>query len=142
MPQSFDATKSIVINAAPERVWRALTDPAEVKQYMWGSEVVTDWKQGSPIVYRGEWEGKPFEDKGTILEIDPPRWLKTSYFSPLSGKEDKPENYNIVSYRVEKEGAGSKLTVTQTNNPSEKAKTRAEGNWGMVLEAIKKMIEG
>lgn len=136
------ATKSIVINATAQRVWEALTDPAQVKQYMWGSEVVSTWKQGSPLVYRGVWEGKPFEDKGTILEIDPPRLLRTNYFSPLSGKPDVPENYAEVTYALGVEAGGTKLTVTQSNIPNDAGKTQSEGNWGTVLDSIKKLIEG
>lgn len=142
MPQNFTATKSIAINAKPARVWQALTDPAQVKQIMWGSEVVSDWKQGSPLIYRGVWEGKPFEDKGTILEIDPPRLLRTDYFSPLSGKPDVPENYVEVTYRLAAEAGGTKLTVTQSNIADEASKTRSEGNWSTVLDSIKKLIEG
>ena len=142
MPQSFTVTKSIVIAAPAKRVWEALTDPVQVKQYMWGSDVVSDWKQGSPLVYRGVWEGKPFEDKGTILEIDPPRLLRTNYFSPLSGKPDLPENYAEVTYKLSAEAGGTKLTVSQGNIPDESGKAQSEGNWGMVLESIKKLIEG
>ena len=139
---TLTATKSIVINATAQRVWEALTDPAQVKQYMWGSEVVSTWKQGSPLVYRGVWEGKPFEDKGTILEIDPPRLLRTNYFSPLSGKPDVPENYAEVTYALSAQAGGTKLTVTQSNIPNEAGKTQSEGNWGTVLDAVKKLIEG
>ena len=139
---TLTATKSITIAAPPKRVWEALTDPAQVKQYMWGAEVVTDWKQGSPIVYRGEWEGKPYEDKGKIVEIDPPRLLRTTYYSPLSGKADVPENYAEVVYALEPSAGGTRLTVTQSNIADEAGKERSEGNWGMTLETMKKMIEG
>ena len=142
MPHNLTATRSVTIGAPPERIWAALTDPAQVKQYMWGAELVSDWRQGSPIVYRGVWEGKPYEDKGTILEIDPPRLLRTSYYSPLSGKPDRPENYAEVSYSVRPADGGSELTVTQGNIPDEAGKAQAEGNWGVALEAIKKLIEG
>ena len=142
MPQNLTATKSIVIAATPQRVWEALTDPAQVKQYMWGSEVVSDWQQGSPLVYRGVWEGKPFEDKGTILEIDPPRLLRTNYVSPLSGKPDVPENYAEVTYTLREVSDGTELTVTQSNIVDEKARDHSEANWGMVLEGIRKVIEG
>ena len=138
---SLTASKSITIAAPAQRVWEALTDPAQVKQYMWGAEVVTDWKPGSPIVYRGEWEGKPYEDKGKIVEIDPPRLLRTTYYSPLSGKPDVSENYAEVVYALESSGGGTKLTVTQSNIPDEAGKAQSEGNWGMALDAIKKLIE-
>ena len=142
MPQNLTATKSTVIAATPQRVWEALTDPAQVKQYMWGSEVVSDWQQGSPLVYRGVWEGKPFEDKGTILEIDPPRLMRTNYFSPLSGKPDVPENYAEVTYPLREVSGGTELTVTQSNIVDEKARDHSEANWGMALEGIRKVIEG
>ena len=141
MPQNLTATKSIVIKATPARVWEALTDPAQVKQVMWGSEVESDWKQGSPLIYRGVWEGKPFEDKGTILEIDPPRLLRTNYYSPLSGKADVPENYAEVTYALVPEGNGTKITVTQSNIADEKTRDHSESNWGGALETMKKMIE-
>jgi len=136
------ATKSIVIKATPQRVWEALTDPAQIKQYMWGAEAISDWKLGSSLTYRGTWEGKAYEDKGTILEIDPPRLLRTNYYSPLSGKADAPENYAEVTYAVREASGGSELTVTQTNIEDEAAKSRSEGNWGMALDAIKQLIEG
>ncbi len=141
MPQNLTATKSVTIAASPRRVWQALTDPAQVRQYMWGSEVVSDWQQGSPLIYRGVWEGKPFEDKGTILEIDPPRLLRSSYFSPLSGKPDVPDNYAEVTYVLVEEAGGTKLTVTQGNVEDEAAKARSEANWGAALETMKKIIE-
>jgi len=141
MPQNLTASKSIVIAATPQRVWQALTDPAQVKQYMWGSEVVSTWEAGSSLIYRGVWEGRPFEDKGTILAIDPPWLLRTDYFSPLSGKPDVPENYAEVTYALSPEAGGTRLTVTQSNIPEEAGKSRSEANWAMVLEAIKKLIE-
>jgi uncharacterized protein YndB with AHSA1/START domain len=142
MIENLTATKSIMIKATPARVWEALTDPAQVKQVMWGSEVESDWKQGSSLTYRGVWEGKPFEDKGTILEIDPPRLLRTNYYSPLSGKPDVPENYAEVTYALAEEAGGTKLTVTQTNITDAAARDHSEANWGAALETMKKMIEG
>ena len=141
MAQSLTASKSIVIMATPQRVWRALTDPEQIKQYMFGSEVETDWQEGSPIVYRGTWDGKPYEDKGTILKIAEPQLLRSSYYSPLSGKADTPENYAEVTYQLSPEAGGTMLTVTQTNNADDAAREQAEGNWSSVLDAIKSMIE-
>ncbi len=142
MPQNLIATKSIVLKATPRRVWEALTDPVQVKQIMWGADVVSDWKQGGPLIYRGIWEGKPYEDKGTILEIDPPRLLRTTYYSAMSGKPDVSENYAEVTYALSPEGGGTKLTVTQGNVEDEAGKARSEGNWGTAFDAIKTLIEG
>jgi len=139
---SFTATKSTTIDTTPEKVWQALTTPEIVKQYMFGAEVVSDWQKDSPIMYKGEWEGKPYEDKGTILAIEPNKLLKATYFSALSGLEDKAENYNIVTYELLSEVDGAtKLIVTQTNNPTQEAANRAEKNWSMTLDTIKSLLE-
>lgn len=139
---AFTATKDIIINVTPDKAWEALTTPELIKQYMFGAEVETDWQKGSPLIYKGTWDGKPFEDKGTILEIEPEKLLKTTYFSPLSGLEDKPENYNIVSYELAPAGEGqTKVTVVQENNPTQESADNVTKNWGMMLGSIKTLLE-
>jgi len=142
MTSRFTATSSIAINAAPDAVWESLTTPALVKQYMFGAEVVSDWRKGSPLVYKGTWEGQPYEDKGTILDIEPPKLLRASYYSALSGLADRPENYHVVTYELSPDGdGGTRLTVSQDNNPSQDAADRASANWAMTLTAIKELLE-
>ena len=65
------ATARTEIEASPQEVWQALTDPALIGKYMFGTHVETDWKPGSPIVWKGEYEGKRYEDKGEIIDFDP-----------------------------------------------------------------------
>ncbi len=62
---------SITINAPVNKIWQALTDPAQIKEYLFGTNTVSDWKKGSPITYEGELEGKKYQDKGTIIDIIP-----------------------------------------------------------------------
>ena len=73
------ARQSIVILAPPARVWKALTDPDLIRQYLFGTEAISDWKAGSPIRYRGVWEGKSYEDKGVVLRAEPGKMLETTY---------------------------------------------------------------
>ena len=93
------ATAEIDIEAPVERVWSALVDPDQIEKYMFGSRVETDWQVGSPIVWAGEYDGKPYEDKGEVLAVDEPTRLSVSHFSPLSGQDDVPENYHTSSTR-------------------------------------------
>src|SRR6267378_5679340 len=97
MPQKLVAKASTTVNAPRARVWKALTDPAAIKQYFFNTTVVSDFKKGSPITWSGVWEGKAYQDKGLILKVESERVLQHTHFSPLSGQPDKPENYQTVT---------------------------------------------
>lgn len=140
MSATFTATASLDLPVPPAKVWEALTSPAMVRQYMFGAELSGDWRQGGTVTYRGEWDGTPFEDKGHIVEIDPPRSLKVDYYSAMSGQPDTPENRQLISYALQPGGAGTRLTVSQAGNPSQEAATAAEGNWAMTLDTLKALL--
>jgi uncharacterized protein YndB with AHSA1/START domain len=135
------ATADIVVDASRDKVWAALTDPEQIKEYMFGSQVVTDWKQGSPIVWKGEYEGKQYEDKGEIVEIEPERRLKVTHFSPLSGQEDRPENYHAVLYELEEREGRTHISLSQDNNPSKEAAEHSRANWEKMLDGLKQVVE-
>jgi len=132
---------SIVLNVSVNKVWQALTDPALIKEYMFGTNAESDWKKGSSITYSGLWEGKEYKDSGTIVEIIPEQLLHTTYYSPLSGKADVPENYANVIYEVKPEGNTTILTIKQDNLDDEKAKAYMESNWDAVLKSLKSLLE-
>jgi uncharacterized protein YndB with AHSA1/START domain len=139
---NFVAKKQITVNASPDVVWRALTDPAMVRRYMHGTNMQTDWTVGSAITWKGEWQGKTYEDKGTVVAVEPKKLLKVTHWSPMGGSEDKPENYHTVTYELTEHGQETILTLEQDNNPSqEAANTMAEQNWGPVLDGLKAAAE-
>ena len=129
------------INASVSKVWQALTDPALIKQYLFGTETSSDWKKGSSITYSGVWEGKSYEDKGKIVDIVPEKLLHTTYFSSMSGKEDKPENYANVIYEVRPSNRHSIITISQDNIEDEAGVEHMKKNWGVVLDGMKKILE-
>jgi uncharacterized protein YndB with AHSA1/START domain len=135
------ATAETEIDAPPGQVWTALTDPEQIKKYMFGSQVVTDWQPGSPIVWKGEYEGKKYEDKGEIVEIEPERRLKVTHFSPLSGQEDVPENYHTLLYEIEQHGQGTRVSLSQDNNASEEEAEHSRANWEQMLSGLKEVVE-
>jgi len=142
MDTAIIAKVEAIINAPAARVWKALTDPAEVKQYLFGTNmIVSEWKVGGAILYKGVWQGKEYTDKGIILKYEPEKLLATTYWSGLSGKADIPENYQIVNYILSAAAGGTKLTITQENIATEESKKHSEANWGRVLSGIKKLIE-
>ncbi len=141
MTTDLTARASTTIHAPTSRVWDALTDPELIKQYFFGSDIVTDWKVGSPIYYRGEWEGRSYEDKGTVLEFQPSQRLVATHWSPLSGVPDIPENYHTVTYVLDEHDGSTTVTILQDHNASEEDVKHSEQNWQMVLAGLKKLVE-
>jgi uncharacterized protein YndB with AHSA1/START domain len=132
---------SITIDAPIEDVWRAVTTPALIKQWFFGVDTETDWNVGSPLVHRGEYGGKPYEDRGEILQFDPPKLLVHTHWSDLSGKPDSSEHYQEVSWALAQRNGATELTITERNLPSEEAKSVSEKSWRTVLENLKDVLE-
>ncbi len=141
MKNEFSAQVSEVIDAPLFKVWEALTTPEIIKKYFFGTNTESDWLVGSPITFSGEWEGKTYQDKGTILENDPGRILQYSYWSSMSGIEDKPENYVTVTYELTEKNHHTLVTISQDNIPSEQMKEHSAENWGKVLKGLKELME-
>ena len=141
MNETFTAKAVIAINAPTTKVWEALVTPQLIKRYLFGTEVTTDWQVGSPITYKGVWEGKAYEDKGKVLEVEPNKLLVSTFWSSLAGLPDAPENYKTVRYDLSAEGKGTMLTITQDNNETQDEAGNSEQNWKAVLAEMKKVIE-
>jgi uncharacterized protein YndB with AHSA1/START domain len=138
---NFVATAEVDIAAPVTRVWTALTDPDTIRQYFFGAQVQTDWCPGSPIVWRGEYNGKPFEDKGEILDAEPNRLLRMTHFSPMSGQPDQPENYHTLTYELDEHDCSTHVWLSQDNNGSEAEADRATANWRVILDGLRKTVE-
>jgi uncharacterized protein YndB with AHSA1/START domain len=127
------------IEAPASEVWAALTTPETIKEYFFGSEVESAWEPGSPITWRGDYQGKHYEDKGEIQDVEPEKSMTFTHYSSMSGKPDKPENYATVTYDLKEIGGKTEVTVTQENCMGEPEQTRR--NWSMVLDGLKKTVE-
>jgi uncharacterized protein YndB with AHSA1/START domain len=141
MENNIVAKSQITINAPAEKVWEALTNPAIIKQYLFGTNAKSTWEVGASITYSGVWEGKEYMDKGTVLENVPQKRLVSTYWSGMSGKPDVPENYQKVSYDLEEKDGKTTLTITQENNPTQESADHSGDNWNMVLEKMKELLE-
>jgi uncharacterized protein YndB with AHSA1/START domain len=130
-----------VIDAPLQVVWDALVTPDTIRRYFFGAEVISDWIEGGPIVWRGQWQGRSYEDKGTIIRLVAPRLLQYTHFSPLAGLPDTPENYHTVTTELSEESAGTRVRLTQDNSRTEKEREHSEANWRMVLGQLKALLE-
>lgn len=134
----------LMIKAPIHKVWEALTSPEIIKQYFFGTHLTTDWKEGSPMYFRGEYQGTKYEDKGVVKKFSPKEHITYSYWSVFSGQPDQPENYQLVSYDLKEVEEGTEVTVKQSNlkDDTEAHKNHVRANWKMVLEGLKKLFEG
>ena len=137
---------SVTIDAAPSEVWRALTDPDWMKQWMaepeMRLEIITDWKVGSPIIVKGRHNNVDFENKGTVLEFEPNSILRYSHLSSVSRLPDNAENYTVIEFRLARVEENSTLLNVRTSNfPSEPIFKHWEFYWRVTIEVVKRFIE-
>ncbi len=138
---SYSSSVSIVINAPLKKVWDALTIPEQVREYFFGTNMITTWEVGSPIFFQGEWEGKTYEDKGIVLEYTPMQSFSYNYWSSMGDTEDKPELYQVLSYSLSETSDGIKLMVTQSNVDTQEKADHSAKNWEGVLGLMKAFVE-
>ena len=137
----YSAKVSLTIDALPSEVWHVLTTPELIKQCYFGVDVMTDWKEGSEILYKGEWKGQPYEEKGWVLKVEPEKFLQTSLWTAMWGIEDIPDNYHKLSYSFLQQEGSTLLTVTQENIPSTKMRDATQDSWHIWLNNLKKFVE-
>ncbi|MBY0164390.1 SRPBCC domain-containing protein [Cytobacillus firmus] len=77
MEQKPRHVNQIAIKAAPEQVWRAITDPAKTSKFWYNCSIQSNWEIGSPFNLKNP-EGK-VQAEGTIISIDPPHKLVLSW---------------------------------------------------------------
>ena len=150
MENELLVTSKITIKAPAAAVWDALTNPEQTKKYMFGCETVSDWKAGSPLEWKMQWEGKEMTAvKGDIVKIEPGKFLSYTTIDPNNPMiEDVPENYLTVTYSLEEKNDATELTVTQGDYNKvadgerryKEAWNDGEG-WNPILIQIKEIVE-
>jgi uncharacterized protein YndB with AHSA1/START domain len=141
MQDTRELTSEITIEAPAEDVWEAITDPERIKEWFFGVDTITDWTEGGSIVHKGEWQGKPYEDKGEVVKVERPKTLIHTHWSSMSGLPDAPENYQEVRWSLATEDGRTTLSVSEDNIPSEEAREMSEKTWKTVLTKLKEILE-
>ena len=134
MAEDLVARAVVEVPASAEKVWSVLVDPTQ--RWMVGARVTSTYQVGDPITFDGEWEGKPFQDHGEIVEVDRPNLLRYTHWSPLSGQPDVPENYHHLTFTLADADGTTTVTLEQDGNGSTDEVEHAEGLWRQVLEAL------
>src|ERR1700687_359963 len=135
------AKSRIQINNTIDEAWKALVNPGIVEKYMLGSQQLSDWQKGRSIIWKKDFNGRKFEDKGEILEITPQKSLKYTHYSPDSGRPDAPENYQTVSVTLKRNSKGTIIELSSDNNASEKEREMTEKVWAYYLQGLKIIMD-
>ncbi|HEY3263253.1 MAG TPA: metalloregulator ArsR/SmtB family transcription factor [Pseudonocardiaceae bacterium] len=140
------------INTTPERLWRALTDPAFTRRY-WGVAFDTDWKKGSTMTW--EQDGVTIADPAqVVLESEPGCRLAYTWhtFTPafaatvgLTGEvlaTIAAERRSRVTFEIEAHGQLVKLTVVHDDfEPGSAVLEMVSGGWPQLLSNLKTLLE-
>ncbi len=146
-------TYRVWINAAPEAIWQALTEPEWTRRYGYGGRVELELRPGG--VYRG----KPTEEmlahgapevmvEGEVLEVDRPHRLVQTWHA-LFDAQTADEAATRLTYEIEPGANGvTKLTVTHELDGAPTAAAivggviaEAGGGWSWILSDLKTLLE-
>ena len=149
MSQPLVVTNSITIQAPASKVWDALVNPEQTKKYMFGCGALSDWKPGSPLIWKGNFNGvEMIAVKGNVVSIEPKKSLVYTVIDPNNPKiPDLPENYLTITLDLAEEDGQTLLTVTQgdystvADGDNRYKHTVDGGGWTPILEAIKALVE-
>ncbi|MEU1972549.1 SRPBCC domain-containing protein [Microbacterium sp. NPDC019599] len=131
----YIARADIDIDASPVKVWETLTTHASDVNF--GATVESDWRPGSAVVWRGDWEGKSFVDTGEVLEAVAPHRLVLTHESGASADALQ----HRLTYELSGRGAGTHVELWQDGNATQGAAGESERNWVQHLEAVKERAE-
>lgn len=126
------------IEATPEQVWTALTDPQTTADY-WGHSNVSDWQPGSRWAHVRT-DGSGVEDVvGIVVESSPPTRMVTTWAPP--DDPDNPAKTSRVTFDLAPHGGIVRLTVTHTDLATPEDVAAVTHGWPAVLSNLKSFIE-
>lgn len=143
MVNDIMVTRSVVLNATPDRVWEALTHPGMTKQYLYNCEVESDWKEGSTLKWKGTWQGKEVNEEGKILEIDPGRMVKYAGFDRLVAGDISREGDIHITHEIVPYGNRTKLLTTLEHFEGDESRAEvAAQQWDFeILPKLQLLVE-
>ena len=142
-PSDKVVRKTIRINASLSDVWETITTPTLMRGWLSDTpiDVVSEWKEGSNMIFKGTWHNRAYEDKGTILAYAPEKLFRYAFWSHLSQIPDVPENYSVVEFSLSPDGDDTEVTLTQSNFVSDTIYRHSNYYWTLTMDRLKKTIE-
>lgn len=142
-PTCVDIEKSIVIKAAPEHIWRVLTDKAMTA--LWaapfkaGTYAESDWNIGSSVVWNSPDE-ESCHMKGEVTMLVPNQLLVVDFGENQTHTEGQPGCTYAETYSIIQKEMGSVLSIRAGGMSQEHADI-ASPQWDTALDIIKTEAE-
>lgn len=141
MLQDLRVELEIETTATPRDVWDALVNPAKIKQYLFGTDAISEWKKGASLRFTGSYEGSQYEDKGTILQFEKEKLFEYNYWSSFSPLQDAPENYAVITFSLKPAEGGTNLHLVHRGFAGEEQRRHSEENWAKVLQDLVRIAQ-
>ncbi|MFD0749950.1 SRPBCC domain-containing protein [Mucilaginibacter calamicampi] len=139
--KNYIVHQQVKLNSPVDAVWDALTNPEKTKEYFFNARVISQWKEGSPITFKGRmFRIIPFEMKGKILKAVPGKLLKYT----LKNGKGEDASQSTVTDELTFENGHTLLTITDdvgSGDGAEKRYHRSVKGWQKVLKGLKKLVE-
>lgn len=129
----------IYIKTTPERLWDAITDPAQRAKYNFGAAIHTRWEVGARFEMSAR-DGAVILGEGEILEVDPPRRLVQTLVA-LWSDDVKREGASRVTWEIEPVGDDSCRLRLIHDELRDGANEQLFGGWPMILSGLKTWLE-
>jgi uncharacterized protein YndB with AHSA1/START domain len=127
------------IRTTPEKLWSALTDATQMKEYWFGMQIKTEWKAGAPwkMVFP---DGK-VADTGEILELERPKRIRLKWRNEFR-PELKAEGFAVCTIEIEPYGDAVRLSIMHTiERADSKFIQSVSGGWPKILSNLKSLLE-
>lgn len=141
MSQSAESSFVYVtfIRTTPEKVWSALTDGSQMKEYWFGMHFHTEWRTGA--AWQMLFPDGKIADTGEILELEPPRRIRLKWRNEFR-PELKAEGYALCTIEIEPYGDAVRLSISHTiERPESKFIQAVSDGWAKILSNLKSMLE-
>ena len=130
---AFSAEVPHLYTAAPDRVFRAWTDPASIKAWLAGGErAIADVRVDGLYNVEMAHEGRNYPHYGRYLRVEPPRVLEFTWVSEgTHGKE------SVVTITLTPSGdGGTELLLRHAGLPSPESAESHRGGWTGFAERL------
>ncbi|MEZ5830469.1 MAG: SRPBCC family protein [Dongiaceae bacterium] len=140
--EQLSFSHAIEIAAAPEAVWRALTDGEFTRQYWAGRRVESRWKVGSPVIFWYQTDGgEAISDRGIVVECAKPRRLSYTWHVEFVD-EMRDAHPSRVTFDLAAKDDATTLTLTHDGfEPGSKVLEAVRQGWPAILESLKSLLE-